>query len=268
MKYRILLLTPILFFSCKKEEITTPVNTKTNTPPSITLTLPLDSNIVELGETFKIEGLAIDSEGLEKIKYEIESPSASYNYISTGEFSISGLNTNFSNEILIPETASVGNAKVTVYSIDNEGGLSEKITRTIKIKDEISPESSKTTDYISNLDTIRLYPYLNNNNIVDSIMIYNQTEKMLIATLTDKGGLKEGAFYVSYPGEWPQNILTFNLSDISTEYFEYIPNNDYESSFGSTTSDLSFSVVVFEYDTHPNSIEFLSSDGNITFNIQ
>lgn len=177
--------------ACSKEEETI---IQSDTVPSISLSKPTDQQTVYLGQKFYNEGLATDEEGLSAIHYSIESPYASYNYTSSISITASGKDQDFNNGFLISENASVGEATLKVYCVDTDNNKSDVIYRKIIIKDDIPPSITMLKDSVEGGNIIEVQAFKNSNNVVDSLVIINQTKSETLAIITDKGGFKSFNF--------------------------------------------------------------------------
>jgi hypothetical protein len=184
----------LVFSACSKEEDAIP---QTDSLPSISISKPIEQMVVNLGEKIYIEGIATDTEGLSSVQFSIESPYASYNYTASGSTFMSGTQEDFNTGFLIPTNASVGEAKLSVYSLDSDNNQSSIVTRKIVIEDEIPPVITMIKDTVGVNDIIEVQAFKNSNNVVDSLLIINQTRSENLATVTDVGGFRTFNFDIN-----------------------------------------------------------------------
>ncbi len=177
--------------ACSKDE--EPI-VQTDSMPSISLTKPTDYLEVTLGETFPIEGLVTDVEGLAAIHYTIESPYASYNYTASNSMEATGNDRDFYKAIALPVNASVGEAKISVYCTDTDNNRSDVISRKIIINDETPYTITILKDTMGASDVMEVQAFKNAHGVVDSLVIINQTRAETLATITDNGGFKSFNF--------------------------------------------------------------------------
>jgi len=232
--YYSLLFTICLFSACKKEEVTTtstPITTS-NTIPTISITDPLNNFSLNLDESFTLDGIGIDTEGLSLINYTIESPSASYNYNFTDSITATGTYFGFNEIIPITKNAAVGNAVLKVFCTDTDNNQSTIISRNFKINDNIPPVKNSLKDSVGATDIIVMQVYKNINNVVDSVVIVNQTKSETIANIKDIGGFKTIVCSILDAGIHPTKTSFYDIINSSLNSYTYeidIVNSNYGS---------------------------------------
>jgi len=231
------LLFIVVLFSCTKDEI---VEESSNTNPSISVSKPYEDFTTKLGGWLPLEGVAIDQESVKSVHYEITSPNASYNYVSTNSLDVSGTYTDFNKGIDIPEGASVGEALLNVYSEDTEGNYSSIISRKFNIIDEIAPTITILNDTIGFADIIEVQAFKNTNNVVDSLLIRNQTRSETLVIIKDKGGFKSFNFDIN------QKDLINNFQNSYTHQYNTSPGSTLSMSFYEYDSP-TYASFVFRY---------------------
>ena len=207
--YSSLLLITTLY-SCSKEDT---VEETTNTTPSISISKPYENFTTKLGGWLPLEGIAIDIEGVKSVHYEITSPDASYNYTSANSMNVSGTYADFNNGITLHEGACVGEAILKVYTKDTENNRSPTISRNFIINDEIPYIITILKDTTGASDIMEVQAFKNTNNVVDSLVVLNQTRSETLAIITDKGGFK------SFNFENNQRDLINNFQNSYTHQF-------------------------------------------------
>jgi hypothetical protein len=158
--------------------------------PVISLSNPNNNFTVNLGQTFSMDGLVSDTEGLSSIHYSIESPNASYDYTQSTSIIASGTTSNFNETILIPDSASVGDALLHVYCTDTDNNQSAIISKSFVINDNIAANITHLNSGVAADDMIEIQVFKNSNNVVDSVIILNQTTSQTLTTITDVGGFE------------------------------------------------------------------------------
>jgi hypothetical protein len=190
MKIVVCLALIVISFSCKKKDAEA---------PGINISLPLHNQNVNVGDSFYIEGLAVDDLGLKEVRYKIESPEGSYDWGLSGSIPVTGTNKIFKGDVIIPYEASVGKSALSFYSVDLEGKTSDVVSQTINLIDA-TPINITMYEYSGNdLDSVTVTVYKNENGIFDSLTIYNVTQATLIATGSDKGGFKSTLAQIDAP---------------------------------------------------------------------
>lgn len=262
--YYLLFLITICLLGCSKEEnppTTTSAtsNTAPNTPPTISVNLPQNNFSVNLGGSFSLEGIALDSEGLASVSYSIETPTASYNYTFANSITASGTSFAFNQSITIPTNASVGDALLKVYCTDTESNQSTVVSRSFKINDNYNPVITSIKDSIGGTDLIEIQVYKNTNNVVDSIIIVNITTSENITVIKDIGGIKSINCSVI------ENGFLGAPSNVSSQFYDLVNNfqNQYTYQLNeSCTPPCNYYKLVIgfrEYDNFADNTSTISS---------
>lgn len=268
MKTKILsTLLIVSLIACQKDDpapaattTPTPTTTTSNTPPTISVTEPSNNFTLNLGESFTLEGIGFDSEGLSNINYTIESPTASYNYNTASNITATGSPFAFNESITIPDSAAVGDALLKIYCTDTDNNQSSIISRDFKINDNIPPVITSLKDSVGATDLIVVQVYKNSNNVVDSILIVNQTKSENIATIKDIGGFKTIVCSILDAGIHPTKESFHDITNSTVNSYNY-QVDIIGSSYGSTLS-----IGFREYDSvHNNSVPYV--DYSIVFKI-
>jgi hypothetical protein len=150
---------------------------------------------------------------------------------------VSGTQQDFNTGFLIPNNASVGEATLSVYSLDSDNNQSSIVTRKIIIEDEIAPVITMIKDSVGVNDIIKVQAFKNSNNVVDSLVISNQTRSETLATVTDVGGFKTFNFDI-------------NIRDLVNSF-----QNSYTHQFN-TSSGVNPYMSFHEYDGSSVSLQF------------
>lgn len=259
-----LLVTIIFISSCKKEEVETITGgLSTNNLPTISITSPSNNLLSSLGSEIKIEGQANDIEGLQAISYEFRGVDASFNYVYSNSFEISGYNSSFSENIVIPTNASVGNALINICAIDTDGNKSLILSRDITIRDQIAADITQYETNIDDEDIIRVYFFKNINNVTDSLEIYNFTKSLKIATVKDIGGFTRCQLSVNYPYESKANVIWGEFKNSTNEYHDYTIDASISSVDPNNTSQVNFGIELYEYDN----LNDIFSNSSINFDV-
>ncbi len=232
--YYLVVLLMISIVSCEKKSVTPEVQDNLpvdiipedtiqiiDTPPSISLSEPDDNFYVGIGEIFYLEGLAADEEELSAIVYTIETPEASYNYIDSNNITATGSIKDFNELIEIPADASIGSAVLNVYCVDTNNNQSSIITRNFRIKDVINPTITRLKDSIGSEDLIKIHVFQNLNNIVDSVVVFNETRSENIAIVKDIGGFKTIICSLLDADIMPVHNEFYDLRDSNEPTYEY-----------------------------------------------
>src|SRR5690606_36820128 len=267
-----LLFLVVCLIGCSKEEnppttaSSPPPSSTSNTSPTISVNLPQNNFSVNLGGSFSLEGIGLDSEGLSSINYSIESPTASYNYTVADNITASGTSYAFNESITIPSSASVGDALLKVYCTDTESSQSTIVSRNFKINVNYNPVITSLKDSVGGTDLTGIQVFKNSNNVVDSVVIVNITKSENITVIKDVGGFKsincsviENGFLGAPSNSSSQffdlvsnfqNQYTYQLNESCTppcNYYKLVIGFREYDNFADNTSTISSAYVTYDF---------------------
>jgi hypothetical protein len=238
----------ISLIGCKKEEEEVVVDTT----PTISLTKPYDDDHIKLGNYFYIEGVVSDANENFKLYYEISSPEANYNYLDSNSYEYNKTGATFKELIQLDMMASVGKAEIQVWTIDSDGDKSVVLSRSLIFYDQFSPSYEQFETSVNYSDSIIAKGFLNANNIVDSVVIFNYTTSTVLGYGTDVGGFSNVRFKML----------------ILPVYNDIIDEQDFTSAvhlFGFKVSDMNTSLQSHPFRIKLNEFPFSLSDNWFTF---
>jgi hypothetical protein len=232
------------------------------TIPTISLTKPYDLAKVNLGDYLDIEGKVDNANNGFKIYYSISSPEANYNYLDSNNYDYFANEASFKHWITLDKMASVGKAKINVWVVDGDGNKSAVITRNISFIDPFDPIYVQIENSVSFSDSIIVKGFLNSNDIIDSMTVFNYTTSTILGYATDIGGLVKIEFNMN---NFPTStgiteyqffsstdlLFGFKISDSNTSLEQYLPFRVMinENKFYST-SVYAFNSPLFRFDVN------------------